>query len=73
MIGVVGGGQLARMLVQAAAQREVPIAVQTANPADPAAGLASRLVAADPRDVAGTRELVLGCDGVTFELSLIHI
>ena len=73
MIGVVGGGQLARMLVQAAAQREVPIAVQTSNAADPAAGLASRLVAADPRDVAGTRELVVGCDGITFENEWVNI
>ena len=73
MIGVVGGGQLARMLVQAAAQREVPIAVQTSNAADPAAGLASRLIAADPRDVAGTRELVVGCDGITFENEWVNI
>ena len=73
MIGVVGGGQLARMLVQASAQREVPIAVQTSSAADPAAGLASRLVAADPRDVAGTRELVVGCDGITFENEWVNI
>ncbi len=73
MIGVVGGGQLARMLVQAAAQRDVPVAVQTSDPADPAAGLASRLVAADPRDVAGTRELVVGCDGITFENEWVNI
>ena len=73
MIGVVGGGQLARMLVQAAAQRDVPIAVQTSDPADPAAGLASRLVSADPRDVAGTRELVVGCDGITFENEWVNI
>jgi len=73
MIGVVGGGQLARMLVQAAAQRNVPIAVQTSDAADPAAGLASRLVAADPRDVAGTRELVVGCDGITFENEWVNI
>jgi 5-(carboxyamino)imidazole ribonucleotide synthase len=73
MIGVVGGGQLARMRVQAAAQRDVPIAVQTSDAADPAAGLASRLVAADPRDVAGTRELVVGCDGITFENEWVNI
>ena len=73
MIGVVGGGQLARMLVQAAAQRDVPIAVQTSDSADPAASLASRLVAADPRDVAGTRELVVGCDGITFENEWVNI
>lgn len=73
MIGVVGGGQLARMLVQAAQQRQVPIAVQTSQAGDPAALLASRLVAADPRDVAGTRELVVGCDGVTFENEWVNI
>lgn len=73
MIGVVGGGQLARMLVQAAAERQVPIAVQTSKPADPAAGLASRFVAADPTDVAGTRELVVGCDGITFENEWVNI
>ncbi len=73
MIGVVGGGQLARMLVQAAGQRDVSIAVQTSDAADPAAGLASRLVAADPRDVAGTRELVVGCDGITFENEWVNI
>ena len=73
MIGVVGGGQLARMLVQAAAERQVPIAVQTSKPGDPAAGLASRFVAADPTDVAGTRELVVGCDGITFENEWVNI
>ena len=73
MIGVVGGGQLARMLVQAAAQRDVPIAVQTSDAADPAAGLASRLVAADPRDVAGTRQLAVGCDGIIFENEWVNI
>ena len=73
MIGVVGGGQLARMLVQAAAERQVPIAVQTSQPGDPPAGLASRLVAADPTDVAGTRELVVGCDGITFENEWVNI
>ena len=72
MIGVVGGGQLARMLVQAATQREVPIAVQTSNAEDPAAGLAL-FAPADPRDVAGTRELVVGCDGVTFENEWVNI
>ena len=59
--------------MQAAAQRDVPIAVQTSDAADPAAGLASRLVAADPRDVAGTRELVVGCDGITFENEWVNI
>ena len=52
MIGVVGGGQLARMLVQAASARSIPIAVQTTSAGDPAAEAADRVVEADPRYVA---------------------
>ena len=73
MIGVVGGGQLARMLVQAANERAIPVSVQTSSAADPAAELAQRLVSADPRDVAGTRQLVEGCSGITFENEWINI
>ena len=73
MIGVVGGGQLARMLVQAAASRQIPVAVQTGSDDDPAVEGASRLVTADPRDVAGTRQLVEGCSGITFENEWVNI
>ena len=73
MIGVVGGGQLARMLVQAANKRAIPVSVQTSSTADPAAELAQRLVTADPRDVVGTRQLVEGCIGITFENEWINI
>ena len=73
MIGVVGGGQLARMLVQAANELAIPVSVQTSSAADPAAELAQRLVSADPRDVAGTRQLVEGCSGITFENEWINI
>ena len=73
MIGVVGGGQLARMLVQAANDRAIPVSVQTTSSDDPAAELAQRLVTADPRDVAGTRQLVEGCSGITFENEWINI
>ena len=73
MIGVVGGGQLARMLVEAAAAREISVAVQTGSGDDPACAGASRQVTADPRDVAGTRELVVGCHGITFENEWVNI
>ena len=56
MIGVVGGGQLARMMVEAAAERQVAVAVQTGSTDDPACAGSSRQVIADPRDVAGTRQ-----------------
>ena len=73
MIGVVGGGQLARMLVEAAVAREIPVSVQTTSTDDPAAEFAARVVTADPRDGAGTRQLVEGCDGVTFENEWVNI
>ena len=73
MIGVVGGGQLARMLVQAAAWRDVPIAVQTPSGEDPACEGATWQVVADPRDAAGTRDLVQVCCGVTFENEWVDI
>jgi 5-(carboxyamino)imidazole ribonucleotide synthase len=73
MIGVVGGGQLARMLVEAAAAREISVAVQTGASDDPACAGAHRQVTADPRDVAGTRELVVGCHGITFENEWVNI
>ncbi|MFM1901257.1 MAG: hypothetical protein RLZZ216_1833 [Cyanobacteriota bacterium] len=66
-IGVIGGGQLAQMLVEAAAKRSVTVAVQTASVQDPAAAGASRLVQADALDPDATRGLVEGCVAVTFE------
>ena len=73
MIGVVGGGQLARMLVEAARSREIPVSVQTASMDDPAAEFAARVVTVDPCDGSGTRQLVEGCDGVTFENEWVNI
>ena len=73
MIGVVGGGQLARMLVEAARSREIPVSVQTSSMEDPAAEFAARVVTVDPCDGSGTRQLVEGCAGVTFENEWINI
>ena len=39
----------------------------------PAVDGASRLISADPRDVAGTRRLVEGCNGITFENEWVNI
>ncbi|HGY5536086.1 MAG: 5-(carboxyamino)imidazole ribonucleotide synthase [Prochlorococcus sp.] len=73
LIGVVGGGQLALMLVQAAGRRGVDVVVQTGSQNDPAAIEASRIVATHPVEVDGTRQLVQGCDGVTFENEWVNI
>jgi hypothetical protein len=56
-IGIVGGGQLAWMLAEAAQRRGVDLVVQTPNPHDPAVALASRL----PVGPLGTR---LGSTGL---------
>jgi 5-(carboxyamino)imidazole ribonucleotide synthase len=66
-IGIVGGGQLAAMLAEAAQRRGVPLVVQTPNPHDPAAALASHVVQADVRDAAATRDLAQRCGAISFE------
>jgi len=66
-IGIVGGGQLAWMLAQAARRQGVELHVQTPNPSDPAAGLATSLVQAPVRDAEGTRLLAGRCRAVSFE------
>jgi len=66
-IGIVGGGQLAWMLAQAARRQGVDLHVQTPNLSDPAAGLAATLVQAPVRDAEGTRLLAGRCRAVSFE------
>ena len=66
-IGIVGGGQLAWMLAEAARRRGVELHVQTPGAQDPAVALASSVVQADVRDVAATRELAGRCSAISFE------
>ncbi len=67
VVGMVGGGQLARMTHQAAIALGQSLRVLAASPDDGAA-----LVAADVRigshtDLAALREFAKGCDAVTFD------
>ena len=66
-IGIVGGGQLAWMLAQAARRDGVALHVQTPSAQDPAAPLATSVVQADVRDVGGTVELAKRCSAISFE------
>jgi 5-(carboxyamino)imidazole ribonucleotide synthase len=66
-IGIVGGGQLAWMLAEAARHRGVELHVQTPGAQDPAVALASSVVQAEVRDVAATRELATRCSAISFE------
>lgn len=66
-VGIVGGGQLAWMLAEAARRRGVELHVQTPSAQDPAVALATSVVQADVRDVQATRELASRCSAISFE------
>ena len=66
-IGIVGGGQLALMLAEAARQQGVPLHLQTPGAADPAVGLATTVLQAKLGDASATLELSRRCDAISFE------
>ncbi len=72
-IGVIGGGQLAQMLVEAAIKRKIHISVQAESVDDPASSKANNLVLANPMDAEGTRNLARTCKHVTFENEWIDV
>ena len=72
-IGIVGGGQLAWMLADAASQLGVALHVQTPAADDPAAERAASLVLAPVDDVAATRQLAERCGAISFENEWIPI
>ena len=72
-IGIVGGGQLAWMLAEAAQRRQIALQVQTPSHGDPAVGLAAGVVEASVRDVAGTAELATRCSAISFENEWIDL
>ncbi|MGB7563898.1 MAG: 5-(carboxyamino)imidazole ribonucleotide synthase [Prochlorococcaceae cyanobacterium] len=66
-IGIVGGGQLALMLAEAADELGVELHVQTPSLDDPAAALAAVVVQADLGNAAATRRLGACCRAISFE------
>ena len=67
MIGVVGGGQLAMLLIEAGKKRNVDVVVQTAAKTDPAAKKTNQLVLHDPTNPVGTKLLAEKTRLITFE------
>jgi 5-(carboxyamino)imidazole ribonucleotide synthase len=67
-IGLLGGGQLGRMLALAARAMGYRIAVLDPDPSCPAASLADRMVVAGYDDVGGALRLAEMSDVVTYEL-----
>jgi 5-(carboxyamino)imidazole ribonucleotide synthase len=66
-IGIVGGGQLAWMLAIEAQKLGVELHVQTPNPQDPAARIASSVVLGRLEDGEATRELARRAPRISFE------
>jgi len=72
-IGILGGGQLGRMLAIAARQLGYRVAVLDPDPDCPAAPLADRVVTAAYDDVEAGVDLATGADVVTVELEHVGI
>jgi 5-(carboxyamino)imidazole ribonucleotide synthase len=72
-IGILGGGQLGRMLALAARRLGYGIAVLDPDPACPAAALADRVEVGRYDDIDAARRLAEGCAVVTYELEHVSL
>lgn len=73
LIGIIGGGQLALMMVEASERLDVDIAVLGAGPEDPALRLASRSVIGDHLDRDTMLAFAAEVDVVTFDHELVDV
>ncbi|MDP8933879.1 MAG: 5-(carboxyamino)imidazole ribonucleotide synthase, partial [Cyanobacteriota bacterium] len=72
-VGVVGGGQLASMMGDAARALGIELVVQTPNATDPAVSVAAGAVWAAVDDVLSTAQLADDCDVITFENEFVDL
>jgi 5-(carboxyamino)imidazole ribonucleotide synthase len=72
-IGIVGGGQLALMLAEAAADLGVALHVQCPGADDPAVGLAASRIDGAVDDPEATRRLAAVCGAISFENEWVPI
>ena len=72
-IGILGGGQLGRMLALAARELGYRIAVLDPDPHCPAAAVADRLEVGSYDDIAAARRLADGCAVITYELEHVSL
>ena len=73
MIGVVGGGQLAMLLIEAGKKRDIDVVVQTAAKTDPAAKKTNQVILHDPTNPVGTKLLAEKTSLITFENEWVDI
>ncbi|GBF80507.1 5-(carboxyamino)imidazole ribonucleotide synthase [Aphanothece sacrum] len=72
-VGVIGGGQLAWMMADAAQRLGVELVIQTPFPDDPAVSIAHEVVFAPIDNAIATAQLAQGCDIITFENEFINL
>ncbi|NJK66730.1 MAG: 5-(carboxyamino)imidazole ribonucleotide synthase [Microcoleus sp. CSU_2_2] len=72
-VGVVGGGQLAWMMGDAASKLGIELVVQTPHATDPATAVSIDPVLAAIDDVNATAKLADRCDVVTFENEFVNL
>ncbi|MGI8574264.1 MAG: 5-(carboxyamino)imidazole ribonucleotide synthase [Egibacteraceae bacterium] len=71
VVGMVGGGQLARMTAHAAGPLDVRLRVLARQQGESATRAAAEVLLGDPDDAASVRALASGCDAVTFDHELV--
>lgn len=72
-VGVIGGGQLAWMMADAAKKLGIDLFIQTPQKSDPAVSIATEIVFAQIDDAAATAQLAAHCDLITFENEFINL
>ena len=72
-LGIIGGGQLALMLTEAAKNRGLEVCVQTKSSSDPAGLKADYVIEADPLEIKGNKSLINECEKIIFENEWIKI
>ncbi len=72
-IGIIGGGQLALMLAEAAKKRGLKVCIQTKSIKDPASIYSDSVIEADPLQLKGNKSLICECEKIIFENEWIKI
>ena len=72
-VGIVGGGQLAWMLADAAKKLDIDLVVQTPQASDPAAAIAVQTILASVVDATATATMADHCDVITFENEFVDL
>jgi len=72
-VGIIGGGQLALMLVEAAKERDIKVCIQTKSLKDPGSLKADFVIEADPLQIKGNKNLINTCEKIIFENEWVKV